>query len=61
MAKPPGLLAIPENKIKEIIEGAESFENLFWAGSTTTLFLTKEKQRNSLDGLKPITNLRQEN
>ena len=31
IAKPFGLLAIPENKIKEIIEGAESFENLFWA------------------------------
>ena len=44
IAQPFGLLAIPENKIKEIIEGAESFENLFWAGSTTTLFLTKEKR-----------------
>ena len=45
ITKPFGLLAIPENKIKEIIEDAESFENLFWAGSTTTLFLTKEKTR----------------
>ena len=39
IAQPFGLLAIPENKIKEIIEGAESFENLFLGGKHNHIIL----------------------